>query len=313
MKGLDLSKKFYEQFGAPMLSKQFPHLEGLVAVGLVGAGSECFGFDDEISVDHDFEPGFCIFLPDETIIDRKAEFQLERAYAKLPKEFEGFKRLKISPVGGTRHGIIRTSDFYISKIGRPSPPKELKDWFSIPEYSLAEATNGEIFRDDLGEFSSIRKSLFSMPEDVKIKKVAGHLLLMAQSGQYNYSRCISRKETGAAQLALFEFVSSALACSFLLSGKYMPFYKWRFRALCNLDGFADIAPSLEMLISTPNDPDSANKKLCIIEKIAKVFISSLKEKSLTDATCNNLENHAYSVNDKIADPSLRNTSILYGV
>lgn len=313
MKGLELSKKFYKECGAPMLHENFPELEGILAIGLVGAGSECFGYDDDISTDHDFEPGFCIFLPGEDKIDRKLEFQLERAYSKLPREFEGIKRLKISPVGGNRHGVIRTSDFYESKTGYKNAPSSLLEWFSIPDTYLAEATNGEIFRDDLGEFTAIRNTLLTLPDDVRIKKIAGNLLLMAQSGQYNYERCIAHGETGAAQLAIFEFVSAAISAAFLLSGKHMPFYKWRFRALRDLNEFSCLAPILEWLITTENTPNEATLKICKIEEIAGIFIAALNSRNLTDAICGDLEKHAYSVNDKIVDSYLRNTSVLYGV
>ena len=65
MNGLELSRAFYEEHGAPLLHEQFPEAEGLIAVGLIGSGSECLGFDDEVSRDHDFEPGFCLLLPEE--------------------------------------------------------------------------------------------------------------------------------------------------------------------------------------------------------------------------------------------------------
>ena len=81
MKGLELSEKYFEEYGQPMLEKEFPDILPYLAVGLFGSGSECFGYDDEVSRDHDFEPGFCIFLPDESVIDRRTAFQLERAYA----------------------------------------------------------------------------------------------------------------------------------------------------------------------------------------------------------------------------------------
>lgn len=32
-----------------------------------------------------------------------------------------------------------------------------------------------------------------MPEDVRRKKLAARLIFMAQSGQYNYSRCLGHK------------------------------------------------------------------------------------------------------------------------
>ena len=105
MNGLQLSKEYYETYGKPMLEENFPDLLPYLAVGFTGSGSERWGFDDEVSRDHDFEPGFCLFLPDESIVDAKQEFRLERAYAKLPKEFMGVKRQPMSPVGGNRNGV----------------------------------------------------------------------------------------------------------------------------------------------------------------------------------------------------------------
>ena len=61
MNGLTLSKAYYETYGAPMLASDFPALLPHLAAGLIGSGSECFGYDDEISTDHDFEPGFILF------------------------------------------------------------------------------------------------------------------------------------------------------------------------------------------------------------------------------------------------------------
>ncbi|MBO5496429.1 MAG: hypothetical protein J5967_03415, partial [Oscillospiraceae bacterium] len=66
MRGLDEARALYEEYGAPMLHEKFPAWEGRIAVGLAGHGSECFGFDDELSRDHDFPQGFCLWLDDET-------------------------------------------------------------------------------------------------------------------------------------------------------------------------------------------------------------------------------------------------------
>ena len=150
MKGLELSRKFYETYGAPMLHEKFPELEDKLAIGLVGDGSECFGYDDDISRDHDFEPGFCIFVPDD--IDSRTEFQLERAYAKLPKSFEGVDRLKISPVGGSRHGVIKTGDFYLAKTGSRTGFDSGNQGMTTPGVCLAAAMNREVFCAVLGEF-----------------------------------------------------------------------------------------------------------------------------------------------------------------
>ena len=62
MQGIELARRFYEACGIPMLTQQFSAVADRIAVGLVGEGSECLGFDDATSQDHDFEPGFCLFV-----------------------------------------------------------------------------------------------------------------------------------------------------------------------------------------------------------------------------------------------------------
>lgn len=313
MQGLELSKRYYEEFGLPMMEEKFPELIGKAAFGLVGAGSECFGWDDEVSRNHDFEPGFCIFLPGEDVVDRRTAFKLERAYAALPDEYLGVKRLRISPAGGSRHGVIRAADFYKARTGHPDGIEDTEGWFAVPEHYLAEATNGEVFRDDEGSFTAVRRSLASMPPDVRLKKLAGRLMLMNQSGQYNYARCLAHGETGAAQLAAGEFVRNAMGAAFLLAGRYTPFYKWQFRALRALPVLSGIAPDLELLLTTPNDPETASHKQALIEETAAAVIDELTKQGLTKAVCGDLQKHAFSVNDLVGDAALRNADILYGV
>ena len=313
MQGLELSERFYEQYGAPMLHDQFALFEEVIAVGLCGSGSECFGFDDAVSTDHDFEPGFCLFLPGEDVIDRRTAFLLERAYAKLPREFEGYARSLMSPVGGSRHGVLRMDDFFLSKVGSPDGDLSTEQWLTIPEFYLAEATNGKVFRDDCGAFTAIREKLQTLPEDVRRKKLAGELLTMAQSGQYNYNRCLKHGETGAAQLAAFEFVRAALHTVFLLNRTYLPYYKWQFRALRGLPLLSPVADPLEFLLTTENAGDLAETKYLIMEDVAAMVIEALQAQDLTKAVCGDLEKHAYSVNDTVADAALRNMSVFAGV
>ena len=313
MKGLEICKNFYLEYGDKMLHEQFPEYENLIAVGLVGSGSECYGYDDEISRDHDFEAGFCLFIPGENVIDRQIAFQLERAYSKLPKEYEGLKRSILSPVGSNRHGVIRMSDFYNEKVGSPTGDLSINEWLRIEDFYLAEATNGEVFRDDCGAFTLIRKKLLQMPEDVRLKKLAGNVLLMAQSGQYNFKRCLDHGEPTAAQLAVVKFVESAMKAIFLLNKKYMPYYKWSFRALRELPKLGNIADSLEFLITSDNGAETAETKYFIIEDIASMVINELQEQKITKAVCGDLEKHAYSINDFISDSELRNLNIFAGV
>ena len=336
MKGLEIARAYYEQYGEPMLRERFPGLMPFVAVGLAGSGSECWGFDDEISRDHDFEPGFSLFLPGEDVVDRRTAFELERAYAALPKEFMGLRRSLVAPVGGPRHGVLRTAEFMTDKVGKADGNLSLMEWLYMPEFSLAEAVNGEIFMDGYGEVTAIRERLRRRPEDVRLKKLAGQLLLMGQSGQYNYRRCLQHGETAAAQLAAVEFVKSTMAAVFLLNDVYQPYYKWCFRAMRALPKLALTAELLEYLLTTDNEPDTAEEKSRVMEGIAADVIGELREqgllgelreqgltgtdvnretqgRGLTGAVGADLEKYAYMVNDMISDAQIRNMHILAAV
>ena len=313
MQGLELSRRYFETYGAPMLREQFPEWADRLAVGLVGSGSECFGFDDAVSQDHDFEPGFCIFLPEEELLDRRTAFRMERAYAALPKEYLGFSRPKLAPVGGARRGVIRLGDFLEARTGSRDGSLSLDLWLRLEEQYLAEIVNGELFWPGDGVFAGIRERLSRQPADVRKKKLAGRLLGMAQAGQYNYPRCLAHGEPAAAQLAVGEYVRHAIAVIFLLNQRYLPYYKWQFRALRQLPLLGAEAETLELLLTTDNGSTMARAKQDMMENLAGTIITVLQDQGLTEAVCGDLEKHAYSVNDQIEDSALRNANILIAV
>ena len=314
MTGLELSRRYYEECGRPMLEREFPDLLPLLAIGAVGSGSDRYGFDDELSRDHDFEPGFCLFLPGEDVVDRRQAFLLERAYAKLPKEFSGFRRQPLSPVGGNRNGVLRTAEFYTFATGDPEGQLTVEQWLLLPDSGLAESVNGEVFFDEYGEFSAIRKRLSHMPEDIRKKRMAGNLLLMGQAGQYNLSRCLRRGEIEAAQLACNEFVNAALKVIFLLRRKYAPYYKWSFRALRALEGTEEYARLLSSVLTGDlRCADTAENKLHAVERLAVLICEELRKDGISGTDGNRLEQIAYSVNDSVENGEIRNLSIFAAV
>ena len=76
MQGLELAKRYYEEVGRPMLERDFPELLPRLAAGLVGEGSECLGFDDAISQDHDFGAGFCLWFSAEDYNSTEMRFRM---------------------------------------------------------------------------------------------------------------------------------------------------------------------------------------------------------------------------------------------
>ncbi len=312
MKGLELSRKFYEKYGREAIENNLPEAAGRIAVGLAGEGSECFGYDDEISTDHDFEAGFCIWLTDDDY--KKFGFRLERIYAKLPREFEGYKRNLVAPVGGSRHGVMKISDFYMKFLGTFTAPVSLEQWLSLPSDSLACAANGEVFADGLGEFSKIRDIIKKgYPEDVRLKKIAANLIMAEQTGLYNYVRCMRRGEHGAAQLCVFGFVKHVISLIYLLNCEYEPFYKWAYRGMRKLEKLQYLEASLVSLTELGNGETEAKAKAESMEEISRILVSELKSQGLTSVKSNLLEDHAVSLQNKITDSNLRNMHILSGI
>ena len=306
MKGLLLAEKFYNEYGKRMIESEFSEYADRIAVGLVGHGSECFGFDDDISLDHDFSPAFNIWITDED--DGIFGFKLFRAYSKLPKEFMGVKLQKESAFGNSGKGVSTISNFYSFYTGTGRAPESNREWLSIPDFYLAEATNGKVFCDPLGKFTEIRnKLLFGMPEDVRIKKLASNIFNMAQSGQYNYARCLSHGEKTASAIALTDFVKSTAYAVFNLNKKHPPYYKWLFRALKDLPVLGETATDLEKLLSSPYDKENNIK---IIEKICSLVASELRNQGLTERTEDYLEPYAYCITNKIKDGELRNSPVI---
>lgn len=295
-----------------MLEEKAPDVIEYIAAGLCGSGSECFGLDDEISQDHDFEPGFCIFIPDENIVGRKAEFELERAYSYLPREFMGFRRSPLNPAGGNRHGVIRISDFFSSRTGYPGIIPSEEAWFGIPDSYIAEAVNGEIFEDNFGLMTEIRTSLSKMPSDVFKKKIAGRLILMYQAGEYNYNRCILRGDPGGAQLSAHEFVRHAISCIYLINGSFCPYYKLAFKGLRKLPSLSDTYESLLYLISSGNGPEEAQNKSRIIASVSDSVLRELAP-VLKLGSADSLEKAAFEINDSINSITVRSSGILSAV
>ena len=306
MKGLELARAYYEAYGKPMLERDFAPCLDRIAVGLCGHGSECFGFDDERSRDHDFEPGFCLWLTDED--EREFGFKLFRAYSKLPKEFMGVKVEKKSLFGADSRGVQTISDFYRRYTGSDGAPSSNEQWLAIPSFYLAEATNGEVFCDPLGEFSRIREQILcGMPEDVRLKKLASSLFCAAQYGQYNYARCIAHGETAAAACALADFAKSVCETVFLLNRAHMPYYKWMFRAMRALPRLSSLADELEALLRAPY---AAKENTARIERIAAALAAALIGDGLSEDAGDYLEGYAYSVKNHIKDNNLRNSDVM---
>lgn len=293
--GMELCRAFYEEFGVPMIRAKFPAYERMIAVGLVGEGSECFGFDDEISRDHDFGPGFCMWLTDQ-VYDEIGE-ELQKEYEKLPSTYMGITRFTTAKAS-KRVGVFRIRDFYAGLLGIEGAPVTQNQWLFLEDYRLAAATNGKVFRDDLGEFTRIRKELMAYyPEEVRLQKIARQAALMAQSGQYNYSRMFHRGEKVTAVIALSDFMKHTMAMVYLLNRTYAPFYKWMHRGMSQMKILPEIKDILSALVELPAGDERIPQT---IEVIVALIIAEMKKQGLTSGEDNYLDHHTDNILKRIS-------------
>lgn len=308
MKGLELCRLYYDEIGAPALKAAFPDAMSRAAAGLSGQGSDCLGLDDGISQDHDFGPGFLVWLTDADF--ERYGAQMQRLYDSLPRSFRGYER-RPTRTGAQRVGIMRTADFFNYYIGCTAPESLMK-WLRIQEHFLATCTSGEVFEDNLGEFTAIRDALLPCyPEDVRLKKLAARAASMAQSGQYNYFRLMRRGDVFGARLALGEFLNAALSMMYLLNFRYEPFYKWQFAAAGGLVAMAEALPYLKDIAAGSTRRDEAGISRDI-EAACAIAVKELRLQGLTEAEGDYLEPHAYSIMEHIKDETIRNLHVMEG-
>ena len=308
--GLSLSRFFFES-SLPQLRENIPDVMACSAAGLVGEGSECLGLDDDVSRDHDWGPAFCLWIPDDLF---RQEFdRIERAVAALPSTFQGYPTRMARERRMGRTGPLPIKGFYRRFLGMDHVPSTWREWMAVPEYHLCSCTNGAVFLDEGGEFSSVRRALLEYyPDDVRRKKIAARCMIMAQAGQYNLPRSLQRGNIMAAMLAAARFAEAALSMAFLLSRRYMPFYKWAGRMAETLPVLGQqTAATVNILACTPWDsPEQGSRAVQAIENLCAEAAAELNRQELCSIQGNWLWEAGPLVQREVKDPELRARNVM---
>lgn len=326
--GLELSQQYWEKYGRPLLRQKYPQYAGRIATGLVGHGSECYGFDDRYSRDHDFGPRFCLWLTDDDYAEIGS--QLQEDYDSLPKRFMGYslEASASTPRSQGEHrrsGVFRIGDFFESITGLRHAPggDEPLLWLNMDEATLAAATNGKAFADPLGAFSSRRQSFKNMPDDVRLALISQRAGMISQSGQYNFPRMSARGDTAAAMLCIFQFAEAVTSLVFLINNPltvgYAPYYKWRFAALRGISArpatrLPQACGQLEQLMGSASDASRGQRDNpayahanALISQICNEIVAELRYQGLTSGSEDFLEWHRPYIESHISQeyPFLR--------
>ncbi len=121
MKGMDLSRTYFQETVLSGLERDWPELLPRLAAGLVGNGSDCFGYDDEISQDHDWGVEYFLWLP-EDLADRRETLEnwRQRVFRESPPSIG-----RVRSAYGARIGVQTVGEFYQSLLGRSQGPETL--------------------------------------------------------------------------------------------------------------------------------------------------------------------------------------------
>ena len=318
--GIGSSRRFYEAEVAPMIHEKYREFEKRIAVGIAGEGSDCFGYDDFISRDHDFGTGVCLWVTDEDMQSIGQELSKEYEYL-----VDQHPSSKLTDRLRARRGVMTIRSFYSKILGTELDTKNAvitnDDWSRLDHNCLATAVNGFVFRDDLGEFTAFRELLLNYyPDNVWRIRIANELHKFAASLQVNYSRCMCREDWVAARLCHMQGLEAAMQLYFLMKRQYPPYYKWTFRRLEEIDrdsvdsstkygGFSTLIRKLSEEMGdksawkgikySPNYINLSDPMIVLAERIAGCIVDMMNKNGLTDRTNPYLETYVDEILDKI--------------
>ena len=304
MNALELSRAFFLDTALPDLRAKFPEAAEQAAAGLAGNGSECFGYDDAWSRDHDWGVDFFLWLPEALTAQRDALSAWKADVCeKIPPEY----RKKRSAYGATV-GVQTTGEFFRSLMGCAGRPQTLSEWLRAPEEQLSMCVNGAIFHEGNGEFRRVQDEIRAYyPEDIRLKRIAAACMTAAQAGQYNVPRMAQRGDFVTVQTALSRFTDRVIRLAFLLNRVYRPYYKWAFRGMCALPVLGEALGTLLRELNAVCGFSSAamDERERIIEEICGLLVSELRRQELTEETDGFLAVHGESVRTHIRADVLR--------
>ncbi len=230
-KGLDICRKYYETFVRPMIEEKFPGYASRIAAGLSGEGSDAFGFDDELSRDHDWGPSVVLWISPET--DAEIGDKLRDAYENLPGEIDGISRAPYVR-GKSRRGIQVIPDYFERLTGART--YEEIDWRNTESTKLAAAVNGEVWRDDEGTVTAFREKLSKgYPDEILFLNLAQYCALFSREGQYNVPRVMERGDDMTSRMLAYDAIRDAMKLKYLADNRFFPHDKWLRKGLKSLE------------------------------------------------------------------------------
>ena len=262
VKGLELSRLFYEEAVGPALAAEFPSLRH--AAALLGTGSEVLGFDTEMSADHGWGPRVDLFLKKEDY-DAASDRVRESLRHSLPRRFRGHPTSFTEPDladNGTQHLEARDSGPVNHKVHVHTPRGffldylafdirseiEPADWLTFPEQKLRTVRSGGVFRDEIG-LEEVRRRFDYYPRDVWLYQLASAWARVGQEEHLMGRAGLAGDEIGSALIGA-RLVRDLMRLCFLMERAYAPYPKWFGTAFKQLSCADALSPALSAALAS---------------------------------------------------------------
>ncbi|HEX8147954.1 MAG TPA: DUF4037 domain-containing protein [Pyrinomonadaceae bacterium] len=262
VKGLELSRLFFEEAVRPALAAEFPALR--YAAALLGTGSEVLGFDTEMSADHGWGPRVDLFVGE---ADYGARDSIREALRhKLPHSVRGYptsftgrdpsdnnvQHLDARDAGPVDHRVevMTPRGFFLNYLAFDVEQEiEPADWLTFPEQKLRTVNSGGIFHDGVG-LEELRRKFSYYPRDVWLYQLASAWARVGQEEHLMGRAGSVGDEIGSALIGA-RLVRDLMRLCFLLERTYAPYPKWFGTAFDLLHCSGELSPSLRAALAAP--------------------------------------------------------------
>lgn len=255
--GVRLAEMLYEEGVAPIMERIASGVP--YAAALIGHGSDVLGYDTPRSMDHDWGPRLVVLIQDTSAaawvphIETQLEALLPATAMDFPTRYVRFPDDPATRMANADDGehlehrvrLTTLSDVLEAHLGiRAVSEIDSAFWVTVSEQQLLEITAGAVFRDDIGELTSVRERLAWYPDDIWRYRMAAGWMRISQMEPF-VDRTGELDDDRGSRLIATRLVEDVMRLSMLQERIYAPYAKWLGTAFARSRGAVELGPMLD--------------------------------------------------------------------
>jgi hypothetical protein len=307
MLGLEISRRYFAEWGLPYLQREWPELVNRAAAGRVGS-SDTVGEDDEWSQNQELGPSFELWLTRDDY--RRSGSRLQHAINSAapiettPARYRSLERPKETI------SVASIDAVFERQLGCTTPPARARDWFAHGqgeslvdrEARLYFMKHSAIFHDPLGEFTTRRDAFSQYPRDVRLKVMHTHCTTLWTITNYKFGwRLVHRTDPYPLHSAISQFAEAAMRLCFSLHNDFAPHWQWLHYQFLRLPESVELGPILDRFLGGRSAQECAD----VVPEVTEFLTRRLAELKLIQPGHADMQRAAEEVRAHIGDEVIR--------